>query len=321
MQYSFDVQEACDYGINEAILIWNLRFWIIKNKANNKHQYPGEDGIIRTWTYNTSKAFVQLFPFWSEDQIDRLIKKMISKEIIIKGNFNQNAYDRTSWFAFKDESKFMTLNLVIAHSAESRNAIREITESNPQNREMDSAKTGNGFRENGKSNIETDIKPNVNKDKNIALPSEIDKELWEDYLKARKEAKFANTPRAEKLLINDLQEIINQGFDANESLKDAIKGSWGSLYAPKNGKKLDKKTEVKRDKKAEEEQKEIDNIRSRIKYIMHNKIGDFRNYGYFTDCKIQKINGKFTAFVENKKALEFQSHLADLVNIELITTN
>ena len=37
MEHSFNVELASIYGIEEAILIQNLFFWINKNVANNKN--------------------------------------------------------------------------------------------------------------------------------------------------------------------------------------------------------------------------------------------------------------------------------------------
>ena len=53
MNYIFDVEVAREYGVNEAIFISNLQFWIAKNKANGIH-YHGN----RTWTYNSNKAYL-----------------------------------------------------------------------------------------------------------------------------------------------------------------------------------------------------------------------------------------------------------------------
>ena len=64
MKHSFDVELAKEYGILEAILIQNIYFWIEKNKANKKHFYDG-----RYWTYNSKKAFSEMFPYASERQI------------------------------------------------------------------------------------------------------------------------------------------------------------------------------------------------------------------------------------------------------------
>ena len=60
MDYSFNAEIAQIYGVDEAVFIHNLYWWIAKNEANGRHYYDG-----RTWTYNTMKAFSTLFPFWS----------------------------------------------------------------------------------------------------------------------------------------------------------------------------------------------------------------------------------------------------------------
>lgn len=101
---SFDVQTAIEYGVDEAIMILNLLFWIEKNLFNKKHQHDG-----RTWTYNTQEAFTHLFPFWSRRQIQRILESLERQNVIIKGNYNLTAYDRTHWYAFKDESKWLNI--------------------------------------------------------------------------------------------------------------------------------------------------------------------------------------------------------------------
>lgn len=102
MNYSFDVDVATKYGVNEAILIGNLQFWLLKNKANKTHCYDD-----RTWTYNSIQAFATLFPFWTAKQVRRVLDSLISKEVIVTGNYNKSAYDRTLWYAFNDESKWL----------------------------------------------------------------------------------------------------------------------------------------------------------------------------------------------------------------------
>ena len=99
MTYSFDIDVAKEYGVNEAILITNLQFWIRKNQANDKNFYDG-----RYWTYNSIKAWQELFPFWTEKTIRTIINHLIEKGIIMTSNYNQSKYDRTLWYAFVDES-------------------------------------------------------------------------------------------------------------------------------------------------------------------------------------------------------------------------
>ncbi|MDE5978198.1 MAG: DnaD domain protein [Turicibacter sp.] len=92
--FSFDGDIAREYGVEEAILYQFFLFWIKKNIANNKHQYDGH-----TWTYNSQQALTDLFPFWNRKKIQRLLKSMEDKGLLIKGNYNQLSYDRTTWYA------------------------------------------------------------------------------------------------------------------------------------------------------------------------------------------------------------------------------
>lgn len=102
MEYSFDIDLATQYGMAEACLIKNFQHWIRKNKANNKHCYDGH-----YWTYNSVKALSELFPFLTEKQIRRTLDSLVEKGVLIKGNYNKSSYDRTLWYAFKDESIFL----------------------------------------------------------------------------------------------------------------------------------------------------------------------------------------------------------------------
>jgi hypothetical protein len=98
ISHTFNVGHAVRFGIHEAIIMANLAFWIRKNKANKKSFKDG-----RYWTYNSAKAFSELFPYLSVHQVRRALDKLESEGVIIKANHNQSSYDRTTWFAFTDE--------------------------------------------------------------------------------------------------------------------------------------------------------------------------------------------------------------------------
>lgn len=108
MFYTFDTDIAKEYGVNEAVMIANFQHWISKNKANNKNYIDGH-----YWTYNTNKAFLELFPFWSEQNIKTILNHLKDKGVIITANHNQSTYDRTLWYAFADENKFLSKDQLI----------------------------------------------------------------------------------------------------------------------------------------------------------------------------------------------------------------
>lgn len=96
--HHFEVDIAIDYGVETAIIVANMDFWLSKNKSNNTHFYDG-----KYWTYNSIRAFSLLFPYYTEAQIRKYIDKMVEVGILIKGNYNENKYDQTRWYTFADD--------------------------------------------------------------------------------------------------------------------------------------------------------------------------------------------------------------------------
>lgn len=124
MQYTFNIEIAQKYSVNEAIMLQNLQFWISKNKKSEKHQHQG-----RTWTYNSLKNFQDIFPFWSKSQIERILKKLIQQDILITGNFNSKKQDRTCWYAFKNEKEWLQ-NLTFGQNVQKSSLDGEVQSTN-----------------------------------------------------------------------------------------------------------------------------------------------------------------------------------------------
>lgn len=99
MDYHFTKEEAIKYGVEAAIILYNLKFWIIKNKANNKNFMDGH-----YWTYNSCNAFMQMFPFWSKQKIWRILRELEEAGIIKSKNFNTNKMNQSKWYCFVDEN-------------------------------------------------------------------------------------------------------------------------------------------------------------------------------------------------------------------------
>lgn len=93
MEHSFNKDVAKIVGVNAAIIFNNIRYWCEKNRANNQHNYEGQ-----FWTYNSIKAFEQLFPYFTNKQIRTSISKLKEFGFIDVGEFNKNPYDRTKWY-------------------------------------------------------------------------------------------------------------------------------------------------------------------------------------------------------------------------------
>lgn len=147
MQHYFDINIAMKYGIQPAIILNNLYFWIEKNRANEKHFHDGY-----YWTYNNMKAFSVLFPYMTERQIDYAIKKLVDEGLVIKGNYNKSSYDRTCWYAITKEGYSVLKNCEIEETKAKQSILQncemDSTKAKPcisQNCEMDFTNLSNGF--------------------------------------------------------------------------------------------------------------------------------------------------------------------------------
>lgn len=100
--YIFKKDLAKKYGVDAAILIQHFQFSIRHHKKNGTHFYEG-----RYWTYDSLDTLTSLYPFWTKRVIRRILKHLKEKNVLITSNFNKHKYNRTTWFAFQDEDKFI----------------------------------------------------------------------------------------------------------------------------------------------------------------------------------------------------------------------
>ena len=116
MEHHFDIDDAQKYGVHKAVVLYNIRFWVRHNMANNKNLHDD-----RTWTYNSAKAYAVLFPYLNTRHISRMLKELttpvnevawktktatkMGDGVLVKGNYNNVKYDRKGWYAFVDESE------------------------------------------------------------------------------------------------------------------------------------------------------------------------------------------------------------------------
>jgi hypothetical protein len=93
MKHCFDVEIAKEYGLEEAVVIENLAFWIRQNFIKNKNL---NDGLY--WTFYTFKNLNELLPYINISKLKRVINNLKEKKVIMIGNYNKNNYDKTTWY-------------------------------------------------------------------------------------------------------------------------------------------------------------------------------------------------------------------------------
>lgn len=230
MVHHFNVEIAKLYGIEEAILIENLYYWISKNGANEKHEHNG-----RYWSYNSRAAFAKQFPYMTADKIRRHLEKLCNgndekgiKPILIKENFNEKEFDRTNWYAFSDcgiemlkELKYDISSLLPNRFGENAQGVGESTQPIPNNKQA--------------NNKQEEI------DKDKSLSTKKDEQLWktnfDEYLKLIEEAKLRLLKDVET---SQYMERYYPNIDYFRTIYKAIEGYWGKEEAWKHCKKTRK---------------------------------------------------------------------------------
>lgn len=211
--HSFYIEEAELHGVEKAVILYNLRFWLEKNKANSTNIHDGY-----YWTYNSAKAFAALFPYYKASKIERLLRQMESDGLILSGNYNKAGYDRTKWYSMPD---FSLESLDISQSSNMKNGYCKSEECNLQNCSMESSNMKNAICKSeapipdSKPNDKPDSKTDSNsasesKKKSTRYkpvkPKEVSEQVWNDLLILRKETKASNTKTAWTPIFNGLEK-------------------------------------------------------------------------------------------------------------------
>lgn len=231
MLHSFNPEVATDVGVEAAVLYQNIQYWCEKNRHNEKNFHDGY-----YWTYNSVKAFCEMFPYMSKDTISRNLKKLEERGYIKTGVFNEVGFDRTKWFA---DVRFQDSKM--------QDCISEKCE-------MDFAETQNGFSENQKpipyinTNINTDINRKKERKKETSFDEVLNsveiirenpelRETLVEYIKMRKLIKKPLTDRALKLNINEAYKLANGQPDMMQAIiEQSIKRSWAGVFPLKDEK-------------------------------------------------------------------------------------
>ena len=109
----FNDEYARDYGVEEAIIIEFLKFHIEVRYKNKKFSRDEKH-----WTFGSAKSISDNYLYLNESKVKRLINSLKKQGVIITENFNAMGYDRTLWYAFVDEDKFLDQKIVEKYSKE-----------------------------------------------------------------------------------------------------------------------------------------------------------------------------------------------------------
>lgn len=192
--HSFDPDIAQRVGVHAAVLYQNIVWWCAKNAANGHNQHDG-----RYWTYNSVKAWAELFPYMTAKQIRTSLDRLETEGLILSGEYNKSAYDRTKWYCPSSQVDLPCRATQLATEGKPIPVINSVN------------------------------KPD---DKHIARDALLmwaSSEAVDSFIAYRRKAKKPISDTAAKRLAASLQEIFNAGGNTDDALGLAEERGWQTV--------------------------------------------------------------------------------------------
>lgn len=103
MKHFFSIEAAGAVGINAALVLENIAFWVRQNGAAGRNMHQGA-----AWTYGSVREIADRFPYLSEKQVRGALDRLQEADLIKADNFNKMRYDRTKWYTLTEKGERIT---------------------------------------------------------------------------------------------------------------------------------------------------------------------------------------------------------------------
>lgn len=214
-----DTVLATQIGLNEAIVLQQVHYWIEINKTKQTNFYEGS-----YWTYNSIKEWNKSFPFFGEKTLNRIFKNLEKLGILKTGNFNKLRMDRTKWYSI-DYSKLESyINDSEASENETDNEYQEEEEANGQIDQMHLPKKENANGQNDQ--MEEDKMSECNGSKCPNANGQNDLTNTRDFTKTPSES-YSETS---SLSLKDVVEFFQNNFYLLKAFEAEVLKDWVEHY-------------------------------------------------------------------------------------------
>lgn len=195
----FNTKIAEVAGINGAVILNNLYFWITNNEGKKKNYYDGY-----YWTYNSVKTLKELFPCFTQKQVRTALKKLKEEGLIITGNYNKTKYDRTLWYAITYKGKCILQNC----------EVKDLSLESPVEcicpcGQMEMTSVSNGFDQEGKP---------IPNNKQIENKNNYEERKKEEQKETNKKQNENNEIEVEYSVVDDLSYLDTNKEEVNRHL-------------------------------------------------------------------------------------------------------
>ena len=235
MEHQFNVELATKLGVEKAVIIHNMYYWINHNAKNNKNVYDSS-----VWTYNSASAFGKLFPYIKDRTISRYLLELERDGYIKTGNYSDNIFDKTKWYSFTDNflEELKNLGFDIENILLSQNV--HIDTHKMANRTTES---GEPITDSKQEDVKQEEKEEIDKSiskKRTAYNANADLSyvdapyaaIWQEWLDYKKEIKkqYKTQRGAESQYKVLIKYANNNPILANAIVKISIEHSWDGIF-------------------------------------------------------------------------------------------
>nr|UVY59180.1 MAG: Replication initiator protein A (RepA) N-terminus [Bacteriophage sp.] len=246
-KHILDIGVAQLVGANAALILENIAYWCEHNAANNSNLHDGH-----YWTYNSTKAFGELFPYMTINVIRASLKKLKDNGLILTGNYNKSAYDRTMWYTLTEKAETMLDVNVHSDEPNQEEATDEAPSPAPTTAQDPWGNTTNANTERFQPSTyepqpllaEPEPKPQPKKTRKAkSFDAIIDsytsdpetKDLLGAWLQNRKAKRAAMTDRAIQSNIDVLDRYAQESrMSVKDYLNEVVRRGWTSFFAINN---------------------------------------------------------------------------------------
>lgn len=231
---TFDVELAEKFGLNNAIFLQDIAYWI---EFNRKNDTAFKDG--RYWTYSTMNELAERHPYWNKNQVRHIVDTCKKNGWIIVEHYDKSSYNRRNWYSLSDE----IMSIISYDSVPgSKEKINHTDKKNISNREEEIPSSYNNniytkdisIKDNKEKEIkkETRIQPlSYNQEKeDYGFGTELE-EAINDWLAYKQERREPYKPVGLKSLIAQVKKKSQEyGEDAVANLiRECMSSNWKGI--------------------------------------------------------------------------------------------
>ena len=94
MRHKFFIADAVRFGMEAAAIIYNIRFWLEKEKYRSVHEYNGKEYY---WMAMSYEVFHQKLPYLNKRKIGNILRKLEKRGTILSAYFG-NDYEKVKHY-------------------------------------------------------------------------------------------------------------------------------------------------------------------------------------------------------------------------------